>query len=176
MTVSTRLAKELCPDGRRSSPTKDHKGRAVVDPGSYIPYFFAAINNALSRGASRLYLQAFDIGIAEWRVISMLAIEPRIPAQRICEVISLDKAATSRSLSRLRELGYLEFKASDRDNRRKIWWLNARGYGLHDKILAVALERERNLIQGVEPDDLEVFLKVMRMMRQNVDRLGGEDV
>jgi DNA-binding MarR family transcriptional regulator len=176
MPRTNKVREALCPEGRQSSPTKDQAGRTVVDPTSYIPYFFAAINNALSRGASRLYLQTFDIGIAEWRVISMLAIEPRIPAQRICEVISLDKAATSRSLSRLQELGYMGFKASDRDSRRKIWWLNARGYSLHDKILAVALEREKKLIQGVEPCDLEVFLNVMRIMRKNVNTLGGKDV
>jgi DNA-binding MarR family transcriptional regulator len=167
---------KACPDGRRSSPTRENEGRAVVDPASYIPYFFAAINNALSRGASRVYLQTFNIGIAEWRVISMLAIEPRIPAQRICEVISLDKAATSRSLSRLLDMGYLDFKASDRDSRRKIWWLNVPGYSLHDKILSIALERERQLIQDVEPGELEVFLKVMRLMRENVDNLGDEDI
>ena len=161
----------LCPETRISSPTKDNEGRAVVDPGTYIPYFFAAINNALSRGASRIYLQDFDVGIVEWRVISMLAIEPRIPAQRVCEVISLDKAATSRALSRLQDRGMVGFRASDRDPRRKIWWLNAKGYRLHDRILGIALERERDLIRGVDAAELETFLKVMRRMRENVDHL-----
>jgi len=175
MTKGKKDVEQLCPEGRRSSPTMQREGRAVVDPGTYIPYFFAAINNTLSRGASRIYLKTFNIGIVEWRVVSMLAIEPRIPAQRICEVISLDKAATSRALGRLREQGYVEFKAADRDPRRKIWWLNDAGLDLHDRILAVALERERNLIQGVEAEELEMFLGVLRKMRGNVDNLGGMD-
>ena len=161
----------LCPGNRNSSPTRNRDGRKVVNPQTYIPYFFAAINNALSRGASRIYLSSFDIGIVEWRVISMLAIEPRIPAQRICEVISLDKAATSRALSRLQERSVVSFKAQDKDPRKKIWWLNSKGYKLHDRILAIALERERNLIDGVDPEELEVFLKVVRKMRENVDLL-----
>ena len=160
--------KETCPEGRLSSPTKQQAGRPVVDPSTYIPYFFAAINNALSRGASRIYLEKFNIGIVEWRVVSMLAIEPRIPAQRICEVISLDKAATSRALRQLQQNDYLGFKSSERDPRRKIWWLNDRGYELHDNILRVALGREQNLIRGIDPENLEVFLNVMRKMRDNV--------
>jgi len=98
----------------------------------------------------------------------MLAIEPRIPAQRICEVISLDKAATSRALRQLQQNDYLGFKSSERDPRRKIWWLNDRGYELHDNILRVALGREQNLIRGIDPENLEVFLNVMRKMRDNV--------
>ncbi len=167
--------KALCPQGRISSPTKESQGRQIVDISTYTPYFLSAVNNALSRGASQRYLKMFGIGIVEWRVISMLAIEPRIPASRICDVIYLDKAGTSRALKRLLEQNYLQFKASSSDPRRKIWWLNARGFKLHDKILSVALQRERVLIEGVEPEDLEIFLKVIRQMRQNVDQLGQGD-
>ena len=162
------------PDIRQSSPTWNREGREVVDPSTYIPYFFAAINNALSRGASRIYLKAFNVGIVEWRVISMLGIEPRISAQRICQVIALDKAATSRALKRLSDLGLVDFQAADRDPRRKTWWPNNKGYALHDNILAIALERERALITGIDPHELEIFLKVMRQMRENVDFLSPE--
>ena len=166
---------ELCPDGRISSPTKDYGGRRIVDVSNYIPYFLVAINNALSRGASHLYLQMFGIGIVEWRIVSMLAIEPRISASRICEVVSLDKSGTSRGLKQLLALGYLSFSASKTDPRRKIWWLNTKGYALHDKILAIALERERELIEGVDPEDLGTFLKVIRIMHRNVGRISEHD-
>lgn len=163
-----------CPDGRRSKPTRKRHGRDVVDITTYIPYFLTSVNNALSRGASQLYLERFGVGIVEWRVVSMLANEPRIPASRACEVIALDKGATSRALTRLLEQGYLEFEASEGDPRKKIWWLNEKGYRLHDDILALALERERQLIRDIDPDELEVFLEVMRRMRRNVDRLRSD--
>lgn len=163
-----------CPDGRKSRSTRDREGRAVVDITTYIPYFLTSVNNALSRGASQLYRDTFGVGIVEWRVVSMLANEPRIPASRACEVIALDKGATSRALTRLHDLGYLEFEAQEGDPRKKIWWLNEKGYKLHDDILALALERERQLIRDIDPDDLEAFLKVMRLMRRNVERLRSD--
>lgn len=150
-------------------------GRTVIDMTTYIPYFLTSVNNALSRGASQLYLETFGIGIVEWRAISTLALEARIPASRICELVALDKAATSRALTRLQELGYLQFEASEVDPRKKIWWLNDKGNRLHDRILAIALERERQLIEGVDPEDLEAFLRVMRIMRRNVDRIAENE-
>jgi DNA-binding MarR family transcriptional regulator len=169
------LARPVCPEGRISSPTKEFEGRQIVDISTYTPYFLSAVNNALSRGASQQYLKTFGVGIVEWRVTSMLAIEPKIPASRICDVVCLDKAGTSRALKRLFEAGYLLFEASKTDPRRKIWWLSTKGNELHDEILSIALKRERQLIQGVDPQELEVFLKVIRQMRKNVDQLESGD-
>ncbi|PTX04831.1 MarR family winged helix-turn-helix transcriptional regulator [Pararhodobacter aggregans] len=158
----------LCPDARLSRPTKLRDGRAIVDIDTYVPYFLSSVSNAMSRGASQIYLDRFGIGIVDWRVISMLAIEPWIPASRICTVVQLDKGATSRSLVKLVETGFLDHEASEQDARRKTYALNDKGYALHDEILAIALERERALIQGVEPEDLEAFLRVMRVMKGNL--------
>ncbi len=168
---STAESPRRCPEGRLSRSTRPAHGRQVLDLACYVPYFLAAVNNALSRGASQTYLANFGVGIVEWRVVSMLAIEPGIAAARICEVIALDKAATSRALQQLRQSGYVSFETPGSDPRRKLWWLNERGYDLHDRILAQALEREKRLIEGVDPEDLEAFLRVMRTMRKNVDRL-----
>jgi len=156
---------------RISAPTRERDGRAVIDIETYVPYFLASVNSALSRGASKRYLERFGIGIVEWRVIAMLAIEPRITASRICEVVAMDKGAASRSLTRLQDLGHVDFDAPARDPRKKIWWLNDKGYGLHDDLLTLALERERQLLSGVVPGDLEAFLRVMRILRRNVDAI-----
>ena len=163
----------VCPDGRLSAPTTERNGRPVIDVTAYVPYFLASVTNALSRGASQIYLERFGIGIVEWRAIATLASEPRIPASRICELVALDKGATSRALARLHDLGCLAFEAPEQDPRRKVWWLNDEGYRLHERVLAVALERERRLIEGVDPEDLEAFLRVMRIMRRNVDAISG---
>lgn len=154
---------------RLSTPTLERGGRAVIDIKTYVPYFLASVNSALSRGASKRYLDTFGIGIVEWRVVAMLAIEPRITASRVCEVVAMDKGAASRALTRLLDLGYLDFEAPARDPRKKIWWLNDNGYRLHDALLTLALERERQLLSDVAPADLETFLKVMRVLRRNVD-------
>ena len=147
------------------------EGRRVIDIDSYAPFFLAAVNNALSRGASQLYRREFGVGIVSWRVLSMLAIEPGVTAVRICDVIHLDKSATSRALKDLHKNGYLKFIASSTDPRIRRWWLNEDGYRLHDNILEIALKREKVLLDGVSAEDRQVFLKVMKTMRDNLEKL-----
>ncbi|GAB4274341.1 MAG: MarR family transcriptional regulator [Pararhodobacter sp.] len=161
----------LCPAARISRSTQCNDGHEVVDLHTYIPYLLSSVNNALSRGASQLYRARFNIGIVEWRVMSMLAIEPDIQAARICEVIHIDKGAASRALLNLDNAGYLSFEVKGEDARKKVWRLNDKGYALHDTILAIALDREAQLISGADPEDLEAFLRVMRLMRRNVERM-----
>lgn len=161
-----------CPEGRISRPTKVlADGHEVINIDTYIPYFLSSVNNALSSGASAQYLRDYGVGIVDWRVISMLAIEPGIPAARICSVVSLDKGAASRSLAKLAEAELVAGEAMENDPRRRIWTLSPAGYALHDRILAAALVRERKLIDGTDPADLEAFLRVIRVMRRNVEGL-----
>jgi DNA-binding MarR family transcriptional regulator len=161
-------AAKLCPEGRISISTKEVDGRAVVDIDSYIPFFLSTINNSLSRGASQLYRERYSFGIVEWRVISMLAIEANIPAVRICDVISTDKGQVSRALVSLTDADLVTSEVVSADIRKKNWCLTPKGYALHDEILATALGRERKLIEGCAPEDLEALLRVMRQMRKNV--------
>ncbi|WP_429817543.1 MarR family winged helix-turn-helix transcriptional regulator [Ensifer sp. B1-9] len=158
---------------RISSPVKiGPYDRTVLDLETYVPYFLSSINNALTRKASDNYLEEFGVGIVAWRTISMLAAEPNIPASRICDFVSLDKAAVSRALTTLNDRELVECdQVSETDPRRKNWRLTSTGYTLHDNILAIALRREEQLIAGVDPEDLEVFLRVMRRMRLNVEKM-----
>lgn len=156
------------PSPRFTAPTVKRGARDVINIDGYVPYFFASINNPLSSGASQQYRRDFGIGIVEWRIISMLAIEARIPASRIVDVVQLDKAATSRGLRDLEGKGIVCYEANASDPRRRIWWLSDEGYALHDRILKVAIEREDILLRGVNAADLEITLRVMRQMNENV--------
>lgn len=163
-----KISEVLCPDARISKSTKQVGGRQVVDIDTYIPFFLSTINNALSRGASQVYRDKYGIGIVEWRVISMLAIEANIPAVRICEVISTDKGQVSRALVSLAQAALVSSEVVSADVRKKKWKLTEKGYDLHDQILAVALAREGALIDGCTPEDIEAFLRVVRLMGRNV--------
>lgn len=160
-----------CPEGRLSTSVSQVNGRDVIDLNTYIPSFLSTINNALSRGASQIYRDQFNIGIVEWRVMSMLAIEPNIQAVRIGEVICTDKGQVSRALLKLSEANLVESKVVSADVRKKNWWLNEAGYETHAQIMKMALERERKLIEGCDPEDLEAFLRVARLMDKNLTQL-----
>ncbi|WP_121068018.1 MarR family winged helix-turn-helix transcriptional regulator [Chachezhania antarctica] len=158
----------LCPEGRLSDPTRPVDGRPVVNEDTYVPHFLSAVNAALTSSASALYLKEFGIGVTEWRVMSWLASTPGTSAARISELQLMDKAAVSRALKQLEAQGLATAEPTPGDGRKRKVALNQRGLEMHDNILQVALKRERDLIAGVDPEDLEVFLRVMRIMRENV--------
>lgn len=160
-------AVQTCPEARISQPTEVKDGHTVLDIENYVPFFFYTVNGALTSGASNLYRKRYGVGATSWRVVAMLAIEPRITAARICEVIKIDKAACSRTLKFLEEKGFVSFLASPTDERKRRWWLNSAGYKLHDDLLALALVREEKLIEDIDPTDLETFLRVARQMLHN---------
>ena len=135
---------------------------------NYAPWYLVKLANAMTRGASRVYLRLFDIGIVEWRILSMLAIEPRSSAQRICDELEMDKASVSRSVRELIARGLL---ISDPDDQRRMrpLELSAAGREQHDKILKIAVERERLLMQGFSRDEMRGLLATLRRLEANLE-------
>ena len=82
----------------RPSPVALRGDVRYLDIHRYAPFLLNAVNGAWQRKSAAIYREKFGIGIVDWRVLSMLMIEPRITANRICEAIRIDKAAASRSL------------------------------------------------------------------------------
>lgn len=157
------------PTERMKSPTRDRAGFRILDIDNYAPFLLNAVSNAWQRQTSAAYRRDFDLGIVEWRVIAMLNIEPEITANRICEVIRLDKAAVSRSLKILDARGIATFSAADSDPRRRRWWLTELGQKVHAEILDIALDCEARMLTGIAPGDLDTYLRVMRSMLANLD-------
>lgn len=145
--------------------------RDVLDLGAYVPYFLTAISNTWSRSSSRLYLERFGVGVTEWRVISQLAIEPGIPAQRICEIIGLDKGAVSRSVTVLVAAGHVVEGIDGSDGRRQLLELTLSGYALHDRLITLATRREQILLDSLTPDERKQFTGFLRRIHARLPAL-----
>ena len=77
--VSTRLRRKLSAERAADSP--------LLDLDRYVPALVTFIDNKLSNGATAVYQRNFGINVTEWRIMTQLALEPGIPASRICQVI-----------------------------------------------------------------------------------------
>lgn len=136
-------------------------GREVLNLPNYVTYFFTVAANKLSSGSSRLYLKKFGIGIIEWRIMAMLAVEPQISPARITQVVGIDKAGVSREMRKLEQKGYLRISDDESNLRRKMLELTPEGYALHDRVIQVALERERRLLSDLSREEVAVFLDLL---------------
>ena len=142
--------------------------RSVVDLNRYVPAYLTWIANKLSRGASQAYLSTFEVGIETWRVLVLLAIEPSISAQQVCKVIGMDKASVSRTFKTMQARGLITIGLDDRDGRLRMATITPSGRDLHDRILGIALERERALLSVLSPVECDTLIGLLRRLHENL--------
>ena len=130
-------------NGSAGSPRKAERAGGAnkgqtLDLERYVPAFVTFIANKLSRSATTFYQKRFGVNVTEWRIMSLLAIEPGIPASRICHVIGFDKGPVSRTLAVMQERGLVVIKADPQDKRSHSISLTAKGRATHDDVIVVS--------------------------------------
>lgn len=158
-----------------NAPLLERNGRLVLDLDHYIPFLLSAIANKWSRSSSHIYLAEFGVGVTEWRIMAMLALEPRVTAYRICQVIGLDKAATSRALRALEGRGLVASWQEEPQNHRKTVELTPAGEALHDRIIRRAHNREGILLADLSTDEVDVLAGMLRRMMRRVPDIMGQE-
>ena len=145
----------------------------TLDLDRYVPAFITFIANKLSNSATAFYQRNFGVNVTEWRIMSLLAIEPGIPASRICSVIGFDKGPVSRTLALMKSRGLIAIRNDPQDGRSHSIALTAKGRATHDKVIVAALERERRLLACLDKDEQEVLIALLRRIHDNLDAVTG---
>jgi DNA-binding MarR family transcriptional regulator len=159
---------------RAASAKKDETASRDLSPGitldldRYVPAFITFIANKLSNSATGFYQRNFGVNVTEWRIMSLLAIEPGIPASRICSVIGFDKGPVSRTLALMKDRGLIAIRADPHDGRSHSISLTAKGRATHDKVIVAALERERRLLSCLDKQEQELLITLLRRIHDNL--------
>ena len=166
----TRIAEQVRVrfEDRLVSPIFERDGEVLLSIENYAPFLLNAVSSSWQRISGARYRDEFGLGITDWRVIAMLAIEPGISAQRITEVVKLDKSAVSRALKSLTASGHVAGHEIGSGARNKTWQLTEFGMETHRRILSIALSNELALVDGIPLADLEICQRVLRQMLGNL--------
>lgn len=140
----------------------------AIDLAQYAPAFFTFIANKWARGASSHYLDTYGVGIETWRVLVMLALEESITAQRVVQLIGMDKASVSRTFKVMHQQGLIEFRHDEHDGRLRHAALTPAGRALHDRILRFALAREQALLSVLSAEEVGLFLDMLRRVHAHL--------
>jgi DNA-binding MarR family transcriptional regulator len=145
----------------------------TLDLERYVPAFITFIANKLSNSATAFYQRNFGVNVTEWRIMSLLAVEPGIPASRICHVIGYDKGPVSRTLAALQKRGLIAVRTDPNDGRSHSISLSAKGRATHDKVIVAALDRERRLLSCLGEQEQEVLIDLLRRVHDNLGTVTG---
>jgi DNA-binding MarR family transcriptional regulator len=94
-------------------------------------------------------------------MMALLAAEPWVVASHICNSTGLDKAAASRSVRSLQELGLIDITPDRQDQRKQLIALTSKGVALHDRIVELAVAREQALLEGLSEAERKTLLRLL---------------
>jgi DNA-binding MarR family transcriptional regulator len=158
---------------RRKPSSERMADGPLLDMERYVPAFITFIANKLSNSATAVYQRKFGINVTEWRIMTQLALEPGIPASRICHVIGFNKGPVSRTLAVMQRRGLITIRTDPKDGRTHSIALTAKGRTIHDKVIVVALEREKRLLSCLKADEREVLIDLLRRVHNNLGAVTG---
>lgn len=144
------------------------KVKATLDLERYVPALLVFLANKMTNSASNVYRKNFGVGVIEWRCMGLIAIEPWVSPNRICQVIGLDKAAVSRSIRALEEMELVEVRSSAHRRRFLEVALTEKGCRLYDRLMQVACERERRLLADLTPEELELLINMLNRLHRQI--------
>jgi DNA-binding MarR family transcriptional regulator len=159
---------------RRRKPSAERAADGpTLDTERYAPALITFIANKLSNSATAAYQRSFGVNVTEWRIMTQLALEPGCPASRICQVIGFNKGPVSRTLAVMQKRGLVTIRTDPNDGRTHAISLTAKGRAIHDKVIVVALEREKRLLSCLEAGEREVLIDLLRRLHNNLGAVTG---
>lgn len=139
----------------------------------FLPYRLAVLSNTVSTTVARAYDKRFNVSIPEWRVIAILGRFPGLSAVEVAERTMMDKVAVSRAVTKLVKNGRIDREFADADKRRSILNLSEEGQQLHDEIAELALQFERDLMEGFSDDEMVELNKTMERLLARARLIGN---
>jgi len=140
---------------------------------SFLPYRLAVLSNTVSTTVARAYDKRFSVSIPEWRVIAVLGRFPGLSAVEVAERTMMDKVAVSRAVTKLIKNGRVDREFADADKRRSILNLSEDGKHLHDEIAELALQFERDLLNGFSEEELQQLSTTMERLLASARLIGN---
>ena len=135
-----------------------------------IPFLVAALGNKLSALASARVRKELGIGLMEWRIIAVLAVEAEATPARIGQVTGVDKSVVSRAAASLEKRGLITIGAGSA--RRQTWvGMTAAGLELHARGIGMAYRSNDALLEGFSAEEREQFSELLRRATANLPRL-----
>jgi DNA-binding MarR family transcriptional regulator len=132
---------------------------------------FAA--NQLIEAASKHFKDNFDLGTVDWRLLFTFAREPGCTAAVASKIIGIDKGAVSRSLKRLETEGLVTAGELLSNGRSRGWTLSKQGRRMHQRILQVALTRQKDQLQGFDVQEVEAFCGYLQRFLRNLEAMNA---
>lgn len=128
---------------------------------SFVTFRLARTQNKLNAQATALLKAHSELSLVEWRIIMLVRLYDGASMSKIAGDVQMDKGQLSRKVAAMTAKGLIQTTPDDHDHRMQHLHLTPKALELAETMTPVMRKRQARLVDGVEPDELEVFLKVL---------------
>ncbi|MGQ2996729.1 MarR family winged helix-turn-helix transcriptional regulator [Variovorax sp.] len=139
----------------------------------FIGWLVTSLSVRLSRSASSYYMQRWDIGTTEYRLLLALGVEHECSAAFVAAAADVDKAAASRSLQVLSQQGLVVLA---RHGREMTISLTETGRSLSQELYSTSLQRETRLTHGMSAAQVKRLRADLHQLIENLPRMGDDSL
>lgn len=129
-----------------------------------------SIGTQLSTLFSQRYQHFYNLGIVEWRVMTVLSQKPNVRLKDICNVLIADKAGISRALVKLHEKRLVSVEEDQWHKSSKQWQLTPGGLALHDVILEETNQLSCNVMDGISTEHVQILHNTLKQVNKNIQK------
>lgn len=153
--------------------TEDLLHRDLLHLEQFLPYRLNVVGSFASRALGRIYNERFGIGIPEWRVIAQLGEFGRLTSRDIGELSQMHKTKVSRAVTELEKRGFVTRSENRQDRRESFVALTGPGARVYAEIVPLALAFQARWTEGLAPEELRVFERVLSILTERGRHLAG---
>lgn len=113
------------------------------------------------------------LGLAEWRVLSLIASFPRISSRDITRVSTLSKVMVSRVLARLADAGLIERIVAEADNRMQYLELTKAGKQIFRQARARFEAWSDSLLEPLDAKEVRLLKQTLTRLRTQLCAMEG---
>lgn len=139
-------------------------------------YRLSRAMRASSGMATRLVEGGFGITRREWGMVATLAQEGEMTSSALATHLHLDRVRTSRGLRSLVDKKLVERRQNAQDRREVHVRLSASGQQLFGRLFPRIAGLNTELLEGIEPAQLGIFLQCLRHLEQRGEQLLAQGV
>ena len=134
---------------------------------NYIPYLFNRLSNRWNLDQNR-DLSEHGVNNVVFRTLSVLYIHKSLTVNEIAVLAVTEQSTASRMIDSMVSSGLVKREIAEEDQRRRVVALTADGEALLRKIWPIMENNYDRLIEGIDPDDIEVCARVLARMVENI--------
>lgn len=146
---------------------------AVFSLADFLPYRLAVVTDHVSRVFASRFDERFDLTIAEWRVLAVVAEHETLSPTQVGRHTAMDKVKVSRAAQSLVAKGLLRQSLDPRDGRGRLLRLTRKGLSTHAGMVPLANSINETVFGELNRADAAALARILNKisihLETNVD-------